>query len=150
MSGTTLQAQKLTRKQRRDICRLLTDSLDEISLGKVQGQRLLGKGGELKDAVKALITRLTAPDLLEPVATVELPAVDTFLANDHFRVGDEVDGVKIGWLGSNFRHAFLGKTETCVASATLRVQRLLKASLAAPIIAELGGEAVAETPLAQM
>ncbi|HOX40943.1 MAG TPA: hypothetical protein PK263_01995 [bacterium] len=127
---------------------MLNEAVEEAGLNRVSAQKLLGKGGELKDGIGALVTRLTAPDLLEFVTAIELPAIETFSASDHFQVGT-VDGVTIGWIGDNFRQAFLGKTETCVVSATLRVQRLIKASVDAPIIAELG-EAQVETSLAHL
>jgi len=95
---------------------------------------------EVKQALLALIT------------TVATTAVDTFKAKDRFKVG-EVKGVKIGWLGDNFKENFLsgkGKIETAVTEAILRVHKLIKASVDTPIIAELSGEEVAETTLAQM
>ncbi len=84
--------------------------------------------------------------LLEFVTTIELPAVDTFVAREKFREDKETDGVKIWSLGSNFTNHFLGKTETVVAKATLRIQKLRKSSLDKPILTELGD--TAETTLA--
>lgn len=151
MSGTTLQT-GMTSGQKRLIRRLLDDGLDELGLSKEQAQRLLGKGGDLKAGTKELIAKLTAPDLLEHVASITLPAIAFFSAKDHFQVG-KVDGVKMGWIGEGFTRAFLGgtgKVETSVAAATLRIHKLLKGSVDDPIIAELGGEEVAETTLVHM
>jgi len=93
------------------------------------------------------------PGLLVPVGdAVEVPAIEAFRAKDHFRV-DKPDEVRIGWIGDNFRGNFLagdGKVEADIAEATLRVHKLVKASVDGPIIAELGGEGIAETSLAQM
>lgn len=90
-------------------------------------------------------------DLLELIVTVNLPAVDSFRARDHFKV-DTSGEVRIGWIGDNFCQVFLsgdGRVETDVPEATLNVYRLLKSSLDGPIIAELG-EQIAEITLAQM
>lgn len=89
---------------------------------------------------------------LELVTTVVTPAIATFRALDHFKV-DTAGEVKIGYLGDNFCRFFLsgdGKIETDIVEATLRVHRLAKSSVDGPIIAELGGEHLAETTLAQM
>lgn len=90
--------------------------------------------------------------ILQLVTTVSLPAIKAFSAKGHFQVGEN-EGVKIGWIGENFKGAFLsgvGKTEENVPAGTLRVHQLRKSSVDSPIIAELGGEEVAETTLAQM
>lgn len=89
-----------------------------------------------------------ASGLLDPVATIEVGEVASFIANDKFREGKTTDGVSIAWLGSNFENNFLGKTEKDIAPATLRIQKLKKDSLDVPIIAELGD--TAETTLTQL
>ena len=87
--------------------------------------------------------------LLKLVSTVSLLAIKEFSAQAHFQVG-ETEGVKVGWLGDNFKRVFGDKVEKNAAGATLKIHTLLKGSTDTLIIAELGGEAVAETTLAQM
>lgn len=93
-----------------------------------------------------------AAGLLKFVKEVKLPAIKTFSAKDRFKVG-EIEGVKIGWFGDNFKAAFLtgdGKVERDVVEAVLRINEIRQSSVDGPIIAELGGEEMAETTLAQM
>lgn len=113
-------------------------------------------GNELNAVIREVLSRIpptpAKSKLLKLETTIELPAVKNFSAKDRFQVGD-VEDIKISWIGSNFQTAFLsddGKVETDVAEATLRVHLLLKSSVNGPIIAELGGEEVAETTLARM
>lgn len=90
--------------------------------------------------------------LLKAITNVALPAIEMFKAKDHFKVG-EVRGVNIGWLGENFKQVFLngkGKIEVEVPETTLRIHQLIKRSVDEQIIAELGGEKMAETTLAQV
>ena len=87
--------------------------------------------------------------LLQLVTTAQTPAVEAFSAKEKFAIGTQ-DGVKIAWHGDNFKMHFLGKCELDVPARDLRVHKLLKKSLDAPIIAELGGEELAETSLATM
>lgn len=112
----------------------------------------LGLKVDLAQVDMAAIGRSIRPKILKLITNVTLPAIEMFSALDHFQVG-EVDGVKIGWIGDNFQNAFLtgnGKVETEVAEATLRIHQLSKGSVDDSIIAELGGEGVAETTLAQI
>ena len=93
------------------------------------------------------------PTLLKFVGNVSLPTISEFDAEAHFKVTpagerDTAD-VVIGWVGKNMDGLAKGKVETDVAEATLRVHRLIEASVNASIIAELGNE-VAETTLAQI
>lgn len=143
------------------------DMLSKILVRELPGlmrdfmKKVLGENGqEWIEAFKRFLKKqnpwaeITKPksNLLEFVTEVTLPVIATFSTKDHFKVG-EVDGVKIGWLGENFQKHFLagdGKVETNVAEATLRIYRLKKWSVDGPVIAELGGEEVAETTLAQI
>ncbi len=89
--------------------------------------------------------------LLDFVGTVVVPAVERFVAADHFVV--DTSGkrpVRIAFLGDNFKRHFLGKIEVGVAVANLRIHRLKVLSRDIPIITELGGEARAETALAHL
>jgi len=101
-------------------------------------------------ATKNMLGKLTGLLLLVPTVTISF--ISTFKAKDHFKVG-EVKGVKIGWIGENFQKAFLngkGKIEKDVAEAVFRIFKLIEDSVDTSIIAELGGEEVAETTLAQV
>lgn len=91
----------------------------------------------------------TAEDLLGFVATAEMPAIDSFSVAEKIRVG-ETDGVKIGWIGNNFRRAFGSLMETNIPSATLRINRLKKGSVDSPIIDEYGGTELAAGFIAYM
>ena len=142
----------MTGRQKRDIRKLFTDSLDEMGFSRDLAQKVLGNGGRLKKGVKNLLVELSASDLLETVGTVAVQAIATFSAKDHFKVNTSGE-VKIGYIWDGFSNAFLagdGKVEADIAEATLRVHKLVKNSVDGPIIAELGGEEVAETSLAQM
>ena len=83
--------------------------------------------------------------ILKPITTVQVPGADLFVAVEKFVVGKTIDGVSIAGIGRNFEENFLGKIETDVAQATLRVQRLRMHSFDAPIIKELSD--TAETAL---
>lgn len=112
-------------------------------------------GGLFQEAILPIaikigsIGRLIDSALLEPITTIAVPAIETFIAGAKFALG-ETDGVKIGWLGDNFKTNFGTKTENGVTAQNLRIHRLRKYSVDAPIIAELGGEELIETNLATM
>jgi hypothetical protein len=142
----------MTSGQKRDLRKLLTDALDEMHLSRDEAQRALGNGGKLKVGVEDLLAKLSGSDLLEVVATVHIPAIETFSAKNHFEVNQAGEG-KIIRTGSDFRSNFLAddaKVEADIAEANLRMRKLLKPSMDFPIITELGGEGVAETSLGQM
>jgi hypothetical protein len=80
------------------------------------------------------------PSLLEPVTTVEVEGIDEFVASGKFRKGETIDGVKIWSLGGNFKTNFVGKTEKDIAPATLRIQKLKKASIDTPIRNDIGAD----------
>jgi hypothetical protein len=90
--------------------------------------------------------------LLEPVSTVATSATTgAFVAKEKFiqDTGRKAK-VKVSYLGDNFIAWFLkgkGKTEDPITEQTLRYGKLRKSSVDAPILAELGGEAKAETTL---
>lgn len=111
--------------------------------------RRLESDTKLRGEVGRLIA--STPSLLAPVGTVEIPATtQPFVAKDHFVVNTEEDApLKISYLGENFRAWFLGKTEEARSAGALRYARLVRPSLDGPIIAGLGGEAKAETTLAE-
>ncbi len=82
------------------------------------------------------------PDLLKRVTTVAVSGAQRFVAAENLQEAN------VGWTGENFKRLFLNKIEENVSEAKLVVSRLERASLDAPILAELGGKA--ETSLSHM
>ncbi|QQG46156.1 MAG: hypothetical protein HYY55_04350 [Candidatus Niyogibacteria bacterium] len=91
------------------------------------------------------------PPLLEPFGTVTVPAIaERFVASEKFVVDTSKRArVKIGWLGSDFKCWFLGKTEEPVQEAILRCARLTRDAFDRDIREEIGTE-FEETSLAQV
>lgn len=80
--------------------------------------------------------------LLEFITTVTVPATKRFIAKDHFKIGT-TDGVKIAYLGDNFKKVFLsgdGKIEENVTGGDIRVYKLLSSSRDLGIRSEIGEE----------
>lgn len=77
--------------------------------------------------------------LLEPITEVNVDGVDTFYAIGSF-TKKNTDGVKFCGFGSNFETNFQKKVEEPVESDIIKVFRLKKASLDAPIITALGAD----------
>lgn len=79
-----------------------------------------------------------ASNLLELVAKATVPGTERFVATDHFKVDTSRKAkVKIAFLWGNFRNNFLEKVEEDVPASELKIHKLLKGSLDAPIISEL-------------
>ena len=77
--------------------------------------------------------------LLKYVRGVAVAGITRFVAADKFVVNtDPKAKVRIWYVGDNFKAGVLGKIEQNVASAKIAVHTLLKASLDAPIMTELG------------
>ena len=93
---------------------------------------------KLSGAEQASVAPAPKPSLLQPVTTVDVVGIDEFIARDKFREGETVDGVKIYWIGQNFKTNFLGLVEKGIAPATLSIQKLKKNSVDTPIMGELG------------
>ena len=115
--------------------------------------RVVGLAND-KPQRKRSLKGLTNSDLLEPVTTISVPAVEAFSTREMLTVGTH-EGVKIGWNGKNFKKNFVnlkdtGKNEISVPAQKLRVHRLRQNSVDGPIIAELGGEEKVENYLATM
>lgn len=87
--------------------------------------------------------------LLERLLAIQIPAIQEFVANTKFRVGETVDGIKVGWLGDNFKQNLLSKKEGAVAGEELAQNKLLKNSKDPAIITALGGEEMVEITLGQ-
>lgn len=104
-----------------------------------------GKGPE-----SLVVLKLEA--LLRLLGTVTIPTTTKkFVASDRFviNIGENAP-IKISRLGDNFWNWFLSKIEKPIPGTTLGYYELRKASKDNLIIAELGGEAKAETTLAEM
>lgn len=107
-----------------------------------------GQENQISSAVKNRDSAIAKP--LKFVKTVSLPAVSMFVAAEKFCLGKTIDGIKVGWLGDNFKEHFLSKTESGeVAGEALSVNKLLKGSHSPAIITELGGEGRVEISLGQ-
>lgn len=88
--------------------------------------------------------------LLERITVVSVSGSEAFAGKDHFKEGGKAPGGINLWLGDNFKRHLAAKIEIDIPAKELRVHRLLKRSVDAPIIAELGGEGIAETSLAYL
>lgn len=80
----------------------------------------------------------TSTGLLTEVATVDVPAVEKFVAADNFGPNNP-DGINF-CLWSNFKNNFLGKIEKNVPAVTLVIRRLNRSSVDEPIRQELTPE----------
>ncbi len=87
--------------------------------------------------------------LLKFIRAVSLPAIPKFVAAEKFREGETIDGIRVAWLGSNFRTNFLKKVEKPVPALETREHELAIRSRDPAIITELGGENQVETTLGQ-
>ena len=78
-----------------------------------------------------------AEKLLETLGAITLGAIKKFIAKDHFKIGD-YNGVKISYIGENFKKQFIPKVEENIVESIIRYFRLKKGSTDPFIIAELG------------
>ena len=92
--------------------------------------------------------KTAANKLLEFVESVTLPSVKTFVADDHFKDGEAVEGVII-YTGDNFKKVFGGKVEENVSGCDIRVHKLTRPSRDLGIRYEVG-EDNEETCLAHL
>ena len=116
----------------------------EAGINKIGGEEAFMR--LLRDGL--LISEVIVKKLLEFVRTVSLAAVDKFVAAEKFRLGKTIDGIKVRWLGDNFKAGFLSKEEQTPA-LEIREHELLKNSRDPAIITELGGEENVEITLGQ-
>jgi hypothetical protein len=88
--------------------------------------------------------------LVSEIGKVNIAGVSSFVAAKKFRLGETIDGIKVGWLGGNFKKHFLPKIESKeVMAEELVVNNLLRSSKDPAIITVLGGEEKVETSLGQ-
>lgn len=99
------------------------------------------------EAVK-LRGEVEAKKLLTFLRTVSFPAADNFVAAEKFREGETVDGIRVAWLGDNFKTFFLKKVEKSISALEMREYKLDTESHDPAIITELGGEERVESFLA--
>ncbi len=109
-------------------------------------------GEEAADAFlrdELVISKRPADAILEFVGTANIAATTTkFVAKEKFKL--KKDGGICSYIGDNFKDWFGGKEEDPLAETTLRYAKLRKSSVDTPIVAELGGEAKAETTLTEV
>jgi len=104
------------------------------------------------DFVARLAALAVNPDsrLLRYFYNFDAKTVANFVATEKFCPGKTVDGIKVGWLGDNFKEHLLPKIESDeVAAEELAVNKLLKSSRDPAIITALGGEEKVEISLGQ-
>ena len=87
--------------------------------------------------------------LLERLPAFGIPAIPQFVVADKLRIGETVDGIKVGWLGENLKKHFLSKREESVAAEQLATNKLLEGSKDPAIITALGGEEKVEVSFGQ-
>lgn len=119
--------------------------VEQSGLGEAGFQRVLARREEFNEGFSELLEDLGAepPQLLALVTTVEVPALPALTVSGEFVHGEGV------YLWDNFRDHFLTKEEAAVEPTTIRVHELGEDALDPPIIAELGGEEVAEISAGQ-
>jgi hypothetical protein len=90
--------------------------------------------------------------LLIPVGTATVAATtNPFVVRDRIVKNTSKNApVKISYVGDYFKECFYGKTEEAFGGSTLNYRKLSRSSVDGPIIAELGGEARAETTLTEV
>lgn len=86
--------------------------------------------------------------LLKFLRTVSFDAIPEFVVAEKYREGETVDGIRVAWLGQNFKANFLKKIERAVPALEMREHELVERSRDPAIIVELGGEEQVETFLA--
>ena len=104
-----------------------------------------------RDAIRRLLgLKPLSPPLLAVIGTVTIPATtEPFVAREKVMVNVGADApVKIFFLGDNFQEWFGSKTEEPMEETEVRYAKLMKPSLDAPILEELGDKA--EASLSQM
>ena len=93
-----------------------------------------------------------APSLLIPIGTTTVTATTTsFVVRDRIVQNTKKNApAKISSVSDYFKECFYDKTEGAFGGSTLNYAKLSHSSVDSPIIAELGGEAKAETTLTEV
>lgn len=92
---------------------------------------------------------LVDSQMLELITSANVDGCESFDPAAFFKSDkdEQPDGIKFWLSDSNFTDNFLGKVETNVAPATLRIHKLREEASDGEIIPELGGEEIVETTL---
>lgn len=138
----------------------LVEHMPVDALSTADRQYWIRNGTELAEVLanalkRTALTVAVTSTLLTTFATVPLPATtEPFGAREKFVVNTSADAeVKISFISENFTNWFLadgGKVEPAQAERGLRYAKLKKSLRYELIITELGGEAKAETSLADI
>jgi len=141
---------RLSSEQVRELCSQVVHGVP-VDLDPEDYRHWMERGDELN----ATVARALRRPLLQLVRTVEIPAIGPFSARECIKITPtaerETAEVVYGFLGDDLKGLIEDKLEEpALAGTTLRVHRLCKPSVDGPIIAELGGESVAETTFGQM
>lgn len=113
----------------------MPDMSDDVIDGWNQNPKALQNALATALCLPASEPKPKQPPLLKRITTITAPAVQRFVAKDCLKVAN------VGWTSNNFKKLFLGKVEENVLEQKLAVSRLERASLDAPILAELGDKA---------
>ena len=113
----------------------------EAAINKLGGMDGLRRflAGELVVSGKKVSVSKSA--LLAFIDSIELPAVECFVASKKFVTNSTPDGVRLYFVSDNIKTNFLAKVEKDVAAAALYSHRLTKDSLDKSILDELGDRA---------
>ncbi|MHB0865442.1 MAG: hypothetical protein ACYC1Y_00840 [Minisyncoccota bacterium] len=76
--------------------------------------------------------------LFEPITTIDVREIASFIPQEKFREGSVTDGVKIAETSSDFKRNFLIITQTHIAPTTIRIQKLKKQCAGREIMERLG------------
>lgn len=93
----------------------------------------------LQDAIEGRLNGAVAQvkKLLQFVTTTSVAAIESFKAEESFKVDTKKAAVRIWYLGDNFKKHFGRKVEGASEAAEIKVHKLTESSLDAPIVAEL-------------
>ncbi len=106
----------------------------EAFMNKIGGMTGLG---QFLSGGLVVVAKAATNQLLEFIELVAVPTVKRFVSAEHFKHGEEVDGVKVS-LGRHFQTRFGKKIEENVEGCDIRVHRLLRTSRDLGIRYEIG------------
>jgi len=132
---------------------------EDTPLDQVQAILKSGLMADLRDGNIANVKRdefqrlLGLKPLTDPLLNW-LGTITLSVTTETFIVRDRIDEIKKSgrqiYMGSNFEEWFFGKTVEMIGEKQLRYGKLLRSEVDRPIISQLGGEAKAETTLAEI
>lgn len=150
-----MRTKDATLRQSAKILSLFEDtSQDQIQAIIESGFMADLRDGNIVDVKRDEFRRLLG---LKPLTELLLDWLGTVIVSaetQRFIVRDRIAEIKksgrLIYTGSNFEEWFFGKTVEPIGETHLRYGKLLRAEVDRPIIVELGGEAKAETSLAEI